>query len=72
MQIGPTLFSYMPMVGTPDKQVVSEQTPSKHKSEAKQADLILDQKRHNKLYAYHPINAPRTYREGEVVDFVIA
>ena len=61
MQIGPTLFSYMPMVTTPDKQVV-----------AKQAELILDQKRHNKLYAYHPVNAPRTYREGEVVDFVIA
>ena len=74
MNVGSTLFSHMPLASMPFQthNTVIFETPAYLDPAKAQIDLdrVIERKRHNSAYTYHPINRP--HRQGEVVDFIIA
>tara|TARA_X000001316_G_C900555_1_gene18944 strand:- start:390 stop:584 length:195 start_codon:yes stop_codon:yes gene_type:complete len=64
MQIGPTLFSYMPLDNVSQKKQVIEQTVAA-------VEKRVSKQKTESTYAYHPINK-NLPQQGTVKDFVIA
>ena len=88
MNVGSTLISHMPLPDMPFQthDTVIFQTPvyldpaqtqgkkriTEQVQQAMELEKLLEKKKNNNLYTYHPINANITHRQGEVVDFIIA
>ena len=76
MNVGSTLFNHMPLASMPFQthdNVIFETAeyydPAKIQR-AEDLDRMIERKKHNSSYTYHPVNKP--HRQGEVVDFIIA